>query len=202
MKTWLHASHFSHFTTATSVQSGPWATELVQLQRVNIFAHPDSPGPQPKLKITRKFFSTQHTKFSERSSQDPTKFSSGGNSLLLWPALGQLTDSLKESFFWSTEGQEVLWTQAGEELEFTVCTSQTCCYSTWKKWVTGEMQREWWQLYVQTEAWLPSQPTMISFPSAIKSTQLWGVAKGGRRFISYWHAVLLNLDLPQIVLLW
>lgn len=24
----------------------------------------------------------------------------------------------------------------------------------------------------------------------------------GRRFVSYWHRVLLNFDLPQIVLMW
>ena len=81
----------------------------------------------PNWKSPESSFQLNTLNSSERSSQDPTKFSSGGNSLLLWPALGQLTDSLKESFFWSIEGQEVLWTQSGEELEFSMGTAQTCC---------------------------------------------------------------------------
>ena len=95
----------------------------------------------PSWKSPESSFQPNTLNSSERSSQDPTKFSSGGNSLLLWPALGQLTDSLKENVFWSIEGQEVLWTQSGEELEFSMGTSQTCCYSPWNRWLTGETQR-------------------------------------------------------------
>lgn len=67
MKTLLHSSHFSHFSMATSLQPGPWATELFQLQKVFSLILIDL-ELQPKLWLTKKLSPTQHTKFFWKQS--------------------------------------------------------------------------------------------------------------------------------------
>lgn len=139
---------------------------------------------------------------SERSSPKPNLIPME-NSFSFWLALGQLANIQKENISWTMEGKRCF------ELGLERNLNSSCTHPRRAAEIResrGKHSGEWWQVYVPwTVGHPPSQPT-TSFPVGRKPGPAAGreqaCVNGGRRFISYWHRVLLNLDLPQTVLIW
>lgn len=201
MKTWLHTSHFSHFFVATVPWPGlgSWTAESVWLQGVFSLVLGDL-SCDPSFWLTRKL-SHLNTLSSERSSQDPV--CPGGKFLLVLPSPGSAGRYLKRKFLlihWRARGAlNSVWRGT------LLCAHpRPVAIASDINESQGKHSGDWWQLYVQADGWSPSQPTMISFPSAINLTQLWGVRKPVSRereglfpigTESFWTLTFLKLSL-------